>query len=253
MPCSAGSTACSPAKRARSPPPMSASTGSPRAMRTRRCWSAIRCARAVARLGEAPFPGFDDIAPLRILVTGGSQGASILGQVVPEGLGMLEPSLRHRLQVTQQCRADDIDAVRKRYAELGIPAELIDLYRRHARQARLGASDHRPRRRLDHRRADRGGPPGDPGSAAVGDRRSPDRQCARDGAGGRRADDPAGRLHPGDAGPPDRGDGRRPAGAGQCRRAGIVGRAARTPRATSPIWSSGSAAARRRSRSGRLP
>ena len=79
---------------------------------------------SVARLGEAPFPGFDDIAPLRILVTGGSQGASILGEVVPEGLGLLEPSLRHRLQVTQQCRADDIEAVRKRYAELGIPAEL---------------------------------------------------------------------------------------------------------------------------------
>ena len=79
---------------------------------------------AVARLGEAPFPGFDDIAPLRILVTGGSQGASILGEVVPEGLALLEPSLRYRLQITQQCRADDIDAVRARYAELGIPAEL---------------------------------------------------------------------------------------------------------------------------------
>ena len=78
----------------------------------------------VARLGEAPFPGFDEYAPLRILITGGSQGASILGEVVPEGLGMLEPSIRHRLQITQQCRADDIEAVRKRYAELGIPAEL---------------------------------------------------------------------------------------------------------------------------------
>jgi len=79
---------------------------------------------SVARLGEAPFPGFDEIAPLRILVTGGSQGASILGEVVPEGLALLEPSLRYRLQITQQCRADDIEAVRKRYADLGTPAEL---------------------------------------------------------------------------------------------------------------------------------
>ncbi|HMI41317.1 MAG TPA: UDP-N-acetylglucosamine--N-acetylmuramyl-(pentapeptide) pyrophosphoryl-undecaprenol N-acetylglucosamine transferase, partial [Sphingomicrobium sp.] len=79
---------------------------------------------SVARLGEAPFPGFDEFAPLRILVTGGSQGASVLGEVVPEGLALLEPGLRHRLQITQQCRADDIEAVRKRYAELGIPAEL---------------------------------------------------------------------------------------------------------------------------------
>jgi UDP-N-acetylglucosamine--N-acetylmuramyl-(pentapeptide) pyrophosphoryl-undecaprenol N-acetylglucosamine transferase len=79
----------------------------------------------IARLGELPFPAFDEFAPLKILVTGGSQGAAILSQVVPEGLGMLEPSLRRRLQVVQQCRPDDIDRVRKQYAELGIPAELM--------------------------------------------------------------------------------------------------------------------------------
>jgi UDP-N-acetylglucosamine--N-acetylmuramyl-(pentapeptide) pyrophosphoryl-undecaprenol N-acetylglucosamine transferase len=79
---------------------------------------------AVARLGELPFPPFDEFAPLKILITGGSQGASVLGEVVPEGLGMLQPSLRRRLQVVQQCRPDDIERVRKTYAELGIPAEL---------------------------------------------------------------------------------------------------------------------------------
>jgi UDP-N-acetylglucosamine--N-acetylmuramyl-(pentapeptide) pyrophosphoryl-undecaprenol N-acetylglucosamine transferase len=79
----------------------------------------------IARLGEMPFPPFDEVAPLKILVTGGSQGATILSQVVPEGLGMLEPSLRRRLQVVQQCRPDDIERVRKQYAELGIPAELM--------------------------------------------------------------------------------------------------------------------------------
>ncbi len=79
----------------------------------------------IARLGEMPFPPFDEVAPLKILVTGGSQGATILSQTVPEGLGMLEPSLRRRLQVVQQCRPDDIERVRKQYAELGIPAELM--------------------------------------------------------------------------------------------------------------------------------
>ncbi|MEQ7873422.1 undecaprenyldiphospho-muramoylpentapeptide beta-N-acetylglucosaminyltransferase [Sphingomonas sp. ASV193] len=80
---------------------------------------------SVARLGEMPFPEFDDTAPLKILITGGSQGASVLGRVVPVGLGMLPPGLRLRLQVVQQCRPDDIEAVRARYAELGIPAELL--------------------------------------------------------------------------------------------------------------------------------
>jgi UDP-N-acetylglucosamine--N-acetylmuramyl-(pentapeptide) pyrophosphoryl-undecaprenol N-acetylglucosamine transferase len=79
----------------------------------------------IARLGELPFPPFDGVAPLKILVTGGSQGAIVLGQVVPEGLGMLQPSLRHRLQVVQQCRPDDIERVRCQYAQLGIPAELM--------------------------------------------------------------------------------------------------------------------------------
>ena len=79
----------------------------------------------IAKIGEMPFPPFDEVAPLKILVTGGSQGATILGKVVPSGLGMLEPSLRRRLQVVQQCRPDDIEEIRARYAELGIPAELM--------------------------------------------------------------------------------------------------------------------------------
>jgi UDP-N-acetylglucosamine--N-acetylmuramyl-(pentapeptide) pyrophosphoryl-undecaprenol N-acetylglucosamine transferase len=79
----------------------------------------------IGRLGELPFPPFDEAAPLKILVTGGSQGATILGQVVPVGLGLLNPSLRRRLQIVQQCRPDDIERVRAQYFELGIPAELL--------------------------------------------------------------------------------------------------------------------------------
>jgi UDP-N-acetylglucosamine--N-acetylmuramyl-(pentapeptide) pyrophosphoryl-undecaprenol N-acetylglucosamine transferase len=79
----------------------------------------------VVRLGEMPFPAFDEVAPLKILITGGSQGAAVLGKVVPEGLGLLKASLRRRLQIIQQCRADDIDRVRSSYAELFIPAELM--------------------------------------------------------------------------------------------------------------------------------
>jgi UDP-N-acetylglucosamine--N-acetylmuramyl-(pentapeptide) pyrophosphoryl-undecaprenol N-acetylglucosamine transferase len=79
----------------------------------------------VAKLGELPYPPFDEVAPLKILITGGSQGASVLSDVVPEGLGLLQASLRHRLQVVQQCRPDDIEQVRNRYAALGIPAELM--------------------------------------------------------------------------------------------------------------------------------
>ncbi|KUR81151.1 undecaprenyldiphospho-muramoylpentapeptide beta-N-acetylglucosaminyltransferase [Novosphingobium sp. Fuku2-ISO-50] len=78
----------------------------------------------VLSLRKEPFPPLDEDGLLRVLVTGGSQGASILAEVVPDGLAMLPPALCHRLQVTQQCRPEDIEAVRARYAAHQIPAEL---------------------------------------------------------------------------------------------------------------------------------
>jgi UDP-N-acetylglucosamine--N-acetylmuramyl-(pentapeptide) pyrophosphoryl-undecaprenol N-acetylglucosamine transferase len=78
----------------------------------------------VLALRDLPFPAFTEDGLLRVLVTGGSQGASVLSAVVPDGLAMLPPALRSRLQVTQQCRAEDIEAVRARYAGHEIPAEL---------------------------------------------------------------------------------------------------------------------------------
>jgi UDP-N-acetylglucosamine--N-acetylmuramyl-(pentapeptide) pyrophosphoryl-undecaprenol N-acetylglucosamine transferase len=78
----------------------------------------------VLDLRDAPFPAFTAEGLLRVLVTGGSQGARVLSEVVPDGLAMLPPALRQRLQVTQQCRAEDLEAVRARYRSHDIPAEL---------------------------------------------------------------------------------------------------------------------------------
>lgn len=78
----------------------------------------------VLALRDQPYPELAEDGIFRVLVTGGSQGASILSRVVPEGLGMLPEHFRRRLQVTQQCRAEDIEQVRARYAGLGIPADL---------------------------------------------------------------------------------------------------------------------------------
>jgi UDP-N-acetylglucosamine--N-acetylmuramyl-(pentapeptide) pyrophosphoryl-undecaprenol N-acetylglucosamine transferase len=78
----------------------------------------------VLALRDQPFPPLTEDGIFRLLVTGGSQGASILSEVVPEGLALLPEHFRRRLQVTQQCRAEDIEPVRARYAALGIPADL---------------------------------------------------------------------------------------------------------------------------------
>lgn len=78
----------------------------------------------VVKLGNQEYPPLDENGIFRVLVTGGSQGATVLSRVVPEGLAMLPVALRRRLQVVQQARAEDVERVRAAYAEHGIPAEV---------------------------------------------------------------------------------------------------------------------------------
>ncbi|HEU4961670.1 MAG TPA: undecaprenyldiphospho-muramoylpentapeptide beta-N-acetylglucosaminyltransferase [Sphingomonas sp.] len=79
---------------------------------------------AVLALRDRPYPLLEEEGIFRVLVTGGSQGASVLSEVVPDGLAMLPVSFRRRLQVTHQARVEDIDAARAKYAELQIAADL---------------------------------------------------------------------------------------------------------------------------------
>jgi UDP-N-acetylglucosamine--N-acetylmuramyl-(pentapeptide) pyrophosphoryl-undecaprenol N-acetylglucosamine transferase len=78
----------------------------------------------VLALRSRPYPLLEEDGIFRVLVTGGSQGASVLSQVVPDGLALLPPTFRRRLQVTHQARIEDIDAARAKYAELDIAADL---------------------------------------------------------------------------------------------------------------------------------
>jgi len=104
--------------------------------------------QAVLDLRLKPYPALDEDSIFRVLVTGGSQGASVLSQVVPDGLALLPVHFRRRLQVTHQARLEDIDEVRRKYADHGIPAEIAtylpDLPERlawaHLVVARAGAS-----------------------------------------------------------------------------------------------------------------
>jgi UDP-N-acetylglucosamine--N-acetylmuramyl-(pentapeptide) pyrophosphoryl-undecaprenol N-acetylglucosamine transferase len=62
--------------------------------------------------------------PLRLLVFGGSQGARAFSRIVPAALTQLAQGVKHRLQVVQQCRPEDIETVREIYARAEIRAEL---------------------------------------------------------------------------------------------------------------------------------
>ncbi|WP_417623276.1 undecaprenyldiphospho-muramoylpentapeptide beta-N-acetylglucosaminyltransferase [Paremcibacter congregatus] len=80
--------------------------------------------REVVELGDKFYPDIGEDRIFRILVIGGSQGASIFGEVVPQAISTLPRALQRRLQITQQCRAEDIDRVRAIYAETKIAVEL---------------------------------------------------------------------------------------------------------------------------------
>ncbi|MFM9827795.1 MAG: undecaprenyldiphospho-muramoylpentapeptide beta-N-acetylglucosaminyltransferase [Sphingomonas sp.] len=103
---------------------------------------------AVIALRARPYPLLEEDGIFRALVTGGSQGASILSDVVPDGLSLLPEHFRRRLQVTHQARIEDIDQVRAKYAELTIAADIAtylpdlpeQLGRAHLVIARAGAS-----------------------------------------------------------------------------------------------------------------
>ncbi|PZP40212.1 MAG: undecaprenyldiphospho-muramoylpentapeptide beta-N-acetylglucosaminyltransferase [Pseudomonas fluorescens] len=59
-----------------------------------------------------------------LLILGGSQGARILGEVVPEMVSMLSPAERKSLRVVQQVRPDDVARVKEYYVKLGL-AEVV--------------------------------------------------------------------------------------------------------------------------------
>ena len=78
----------------------------------------------VLRYRDRPYRGPDAAGPIRLLVFGGSQGANVFSSVVPAALGALDEPLRKRLQVVQQCRIEDLEVVRRAYADAGVAADL---------------------------------------------------------------------------------------------------------------------------------
>ncbi|MBI1210637.1 MAG: undecaprenyldiphospho-muramoylpentapeptide beta-N-acetylglucosaminyltransferase [Alphaproteobacteria bacterium] len=63
-------------------------------------------------------PGAD--GPFNLLVFGGSQGARVFSTLVPEAIGKLPDHLRKRMQIVQQCRAEDLEGARARYERIGV-------------------------------------------------------------------------------------------------------------------------------------
>jgi len=83
---------------------------------------------AVAALRAHPYPAPAADGRLSLLVTGGSQGARAFDRLVPEALALLPEALRRRLDLVQQVRDAEPDAIAHRYAELGIEAQVAGFF-----------------------------------------------------------------------------------------------------------------------------
>jgi UDP-N-acetylglucosamine--N-acetylmuramyl-(pentapeptide) pyrophosphoryl-undecaprenol N-acetylglucosamine transferase len=66
--------------------------------------------------------------PLRLLIVGGSQGARVMADIVPDAIERLEPALWRRLTLIQQVREEDMTRVRAVYDRLKISAELAPFF-----------------------------------------------------------------------------------------------------------------------------
>jgi len=80
----------------------------------------------VVAAAATPYPAPN--GALRLLVFGGSQGARVMADVVPAGIGELDAGLRARLAVVQQTREEDLHRVREAYAKLAVAAEIAPFF-----------------------------------------------------------------------------------------------------------------------------
>ena len=93
-------------------------------------------ARAVV-VGNPVRPGIQAVfdAPyqppsgeVRLLITGGSQGARLLSEMTPRAIAALPEDLRRRLKVQQQTRPEAIERARETYAAAGVEAEIAPFF-----------------------------------------------------------------------------------------------------------------------------
>ncbi|MCH2037143.1 MAG: undecaprenyldiphospho-muramoylpentapeptide beta-N-acetylglucosaminyltransferase [Rickettsiales bacterium] len=73
------------------------------------------------------YPNFDN--GIRLLVTGGSQGAAVFADIIPKAIKQLPESLRNQLHIVQQChKNDDSDAIREEYQHMGVDARVSSFF-----------------------------------------------------------------------------------------------------------------------------
>lgn len=77
---------------------------------------------AILQKAATPYPSGD--GPLSVVAFGGSQGARVISDTVPEAVGRLPESLRSRMIVAHQARPEDVERVLALYQQAGVAADI---------------------------------------------------------------------------------------------------------------------------------
>lgn len=82
----------------------------------------------VRAIAGTPYPSLGADDPVRLLVTGGSQGARVFSDLVPPAIAALPIELRARLRIMQQCRPEDLERVAEAYRQAKVNVELAAFF-----------------------------------------------------------------------------------------------------------------------------
>ncbi|QAY96134.1 undecaprenyldiphospho-muramoylpentapeptide beta-N-acetylglucosaminyltransferase [Methylovirgula ligni] len=82
---------------------------------------------SVLAAAKVPYRVPDD-GTFDLLVTGGSQGARVMADIVPPAIALLTPQERVGLRIVQQARGEDQARVTKAYQELAVAAEVLPFF-----------------------------------------------------------------------------------------------------------------------------
>ena len=82
---------------------------------------------AVVAAAATPYPDFAG-RRIRLLVTGGSQGARVMADVVPAALALLSADERQWIRLTQQARGEDMARVAAACARMKFPVEIAEFF-----------------------------------------------------------------------------------------------------------------------------
>ena len=77
---------------------------------------------------DAPYPACGPDDKLQLIITGGSQGARLFGEVLPPAICALPDNIRARLRIVQQVREEQLDEVIALYQAAGIECDLAPFF-----------------------------------------------------------------------------------------------------------------------------